>query len=95
MLEWNMTYYTTGCVNWQIYYPYMYPPLLNDLKHHLPKTSQLTQDDSRMNEVDVLRYVLPTTYHSFIPNEQSKEELVPTLEWSYCRYIWESHVCFV
>ena len=95
MLEWNMTYYTTGCVNWQIYYPYMYPPLLNDLKHHLPKTSQLIHDDSRMNEVDVLRYVLPTTYHSFIPNEESKEELVPTLEWSYCRYIWESHVCFI
>jgi hypothetical protein len=73
----------------------MYPPLLNDLKHHLPKTSQLTHDDSRMKEVDVLRYVLPTAYHSFIPNEESKEELVPTLEWSYCRYIWESHVCFI
>jgi 5'-3' exoribonuclease 1 len=95
MLEWNMLYYTTGCVNWQIYYPYMYPPLLSDLKHYVPKTSELEYNQTRMQEKDVLRYVLPTVYHSFIPGEQEKDELVPTLEWSYCRYIWESHVCFV
>lgn len=96
MLEWNLRYYTTGCVNWSIYYPYMYPPLLNDLKHYLPTTSTLECDQTRMNEKDVLRYVLPATYHSFIPDESSKDEQpVPTLEWSYCRYIWESHVCFI
>jgi 5'-3' exonuclease len=95
MLEWNMTYYTKGCVNWQIYYPYMYPPLLSDLKNYVPKVSILEYNNTRMEEKDVLRYVLPTMYHSFIPDEESRDEPVPTLEWSYCRYIWESHVCFI
>ena len=36
MLEWNMQYYTSGCVSWSLCYQYTYPPLLCDLKKHLP-----------------------------------------------------------
>ena len=95
MLEWNMLYYTTGCPNWSIYYPLSYPPLLCDLKHYIPEVSTLEYNDSKWTETQLLQFVLPSNYHRFIEGGVDTETPIPQLEWSYCRYLWESHVLFV
>jgi 5'-3' exonuclease len=95
MLEWNMMYYTTGCPNWTIYYPLSYPPLLGDLKHYIPEMSTLEYNDTKWTETQLLHFVLPSSYHRFIEGGVDTETQIPQLEWSYCRYLWESHVLFV
>jgi len=95
MLAWNMQYYTTGCTNWKMYYSFMYPPLLEDLVHFIPTTLLIHPNEERFNERELLMYVLPPIYYKFIPEGMSKESIIPTLEWSYCRYTWESHVRYV
>jgi 5'-3' exoribonuclease 1 len=101
MLCWNMNYYTTGCTDWTLKYEYMYPPLLIDLVNHIPETSwrisgsrSITYRSSNFTSKELLYYVLPPHYYYYIPMESSKESVCPTLEWSYCKYIWESHVKF-
>jgi 5'-3' exonuclease len=66
MVEWNMLYYTTGCPNWSIYYPFAYPPLLCDLKHHIPEKSSLEYEDTKWTETQLLQFVLPSSYHRFM-----------------------------
>jgi len=95
MLEWNMLYYTTGCPNWSIYYPLAYPPLLCDLRNHIPEVSSLEYNESKWTETELLRFVLPSSYHRFMEGGVDTETQMPKLEWSYCRYLWESHVLFV
>lgn len=92
MLEWNMKYYTTGCASWSTYYHYAYPPLLCDLKNHIPEEVHFTSEEP-WTETQLLHYVLPTVYHHYMGGTSTVTEL-PTLEWSYCRYLWESHVIF-
>ena len=94
MLEWNMLYYTTGCPNGSIYYPWAYPPLLCDLKNHIPEVSTLEYNESKWTETQLLKFVLPSSYYRFM-GEVDTETKLPQLEWSYCRYLWESHVLFV
>jgi 5'-3' exonuclease len=94
MLSWNMHYYTTGCTDWTIKYNYMYPPLLVDLAQHIPDNSTITYKASTFTAKDLLYYVLPPPYYFYIPMEVSRDACFPTLEWSYCKYIWESHVRF-
>jgi 5'-3' exonuclease len=94
MLQWNMKYYTTGCMDWSIYYHYMYPPLLVDLVQHLPTQTIHTYNRQVMSPSDLLRYVLPSPYHGFIPGGESFVSKQPKLVWAYCRYQWESHVDF-
>jgi 5'-3' exonuclease len=95
MLAWNMQYYTTGCINWKITYPSMYPPLLVDLAKSIPLHHQLETNDTRLTETELLTYVLPPLYYNFIPSGESRMSSLPTLEWAYCRYTWESHVRYV
>jgi len=91
MFAWNMKYYTKGCTDWSYSYPYSYPPLLADLAKYVKPSTEITCN-TILSEEELLRYVLPSPYHSFIPNHESKECTIPKLEWSYCRYLWESHV---
>ena len=93
MLAWNMQYYTTGCPNWKLYYCHMYPPLLEDLV--IPTSHTIQPCEERFNERELLMYVLPPVYYHFIPEGKSVKSVMPTLEWSYCRYTWESHVRYV
>jgi 5'-3' exoribonuclease 1 len=94
MLTWNMNYYTTGCTDWTLKYDYMYPPLLIDLVNHIPEKSNVTYRSSTFTSKELLYYVLPPPYYHYIPMETSRDVNCPTLEWSYCKYIWESHVRF-
>jgi len=92
MLEWNITYYTIGCTNWSLYYEYSYPPLLIDLSKHVPQQTIISYNDTTLTSLELLKYVLPPPYYNYIPNEVSQEAEKPSLLWTYCRYIWESHV---
>ena len=91
MFAWNMKYYTKGCTDWSYAYPYSYPPLLEDLAKYV-KPSVEFSCNKVLSEEELLSYVLPGPYHSFIPGKENKECTIPKLEWSYCRYLWESHV---
>ncbi len=95
ILVWNMQYYTTGCTHWKLYYSFMYPPLLEDLAKCIPLSHTLEVCEERFNERELLMYVLPPIYYRFIPEGVSVKSVMPTLEWSYCRYTWESHVRYV
>lgn len=97
MLQWTMDYYEHGCLNWSMSYPYMYPPLLVDLAHHIPDTVRTVKDESHISTpTELLLYVLPPHCYEYIPNHEKytrpthKHELV----WAFCRYTWESHVKF-
>jgi 5'-3' exonuclease len=94
MLQWNMQYYTTGCMDWTIQYNYMYPPLLVDLVQYLPTQTVHTYHLNKMTSSDLLHYVLPPPFHEYIPGESSTDAVKPKLVWAYCRYAWESHVSF-
>ena len=94
MLQWNMQYYTTGCMDWTIQYQYMYPPLLVDLAQHLPKHTVHSCHANDMTPSDLLRYVLPPPFYAYIPGETPHDSMKPKLVWAYCRYAWESHVDF-
>jgi len=91
MFAWNMKYYTKGCTDWSCAYPYSYPPLLEDLAKQVKPTPEFSCTKV-LTEEELLCYVLPGPYHSFIPGKESTECSIPTLEWSYCRYLWEAHV---
>jgi 5'-3' exoribonuclease 1 len=94
MLQWNMQYYTTGCMDWSIKYKYMYPPLLTDLWKNIPVQTIHTYNQTILTPSELLRYVLPPLYHDYIPGGSSQESIKPKLVWAYCRYTWESHVDF-
>tara|TARA_B100000963_G_scaffold361848_1_gene400266 strand:- start:1277 stop:2896 length:1620 start_codon:yes stop_codon:yes gene_type:complete len=104
-LEWTFEYYTIGCKDWRWKYNYNYAPLINDMikyvsyfnidyvKHcnNKPLTTQ-TQ----------LSYVLP--FESlYLLDDKIKNYLLKNydelyknhmIQWSYCKYFWESHVIF-
>ena len=73
----------------------MYPPLLEDLVQCIPTTHTIEPNDERFTERELLMYVLPPIYYHFIKEGVSVKSVMPTLEWSYCRYTWESHVRYV
>jgi 5'-3' exoribonuclease 1 len=107
-LEWNMKYYTTGCVDWKWKYNYHYPPLLSDLIHHIPyfNTDLITNNNNNnsINEITQLCMVMPPQHFNLIPNNVLQELKLKYPElysnstynyefiWAFCRYFWESHV---
>ena len=59
-LEWTMKYYTVGCADWRWCYNYSYPPLMQDLIHHIPITEKefvVTQKENPVSELVQLCYV--------------------------------------
>ena len=97
MMELNIQYYTKGCTNWSMYYTYAYPPLLQDLVKHIPENQTLTEDYTIVSSNQLLEYVLPNALLHYIDDPsavQKDKQKEPTLVWSYCTYLWESHVSY-
>ena len=64
-LEWNLNYYSTGCLDWRWTFKYAYPPLLAELVMALPPTN-LYSFFSKKNSINTavhplvqLSYVIP------------------------------------
>ena len=96
MLAWNAMYYTKGCPNWDVYYPYMYPPLLKDLDKR-PQTTTPTWGESKPKTTsDLLAFVLPKEKHHYSPTtlQCNPPKLVENY-WAFSTFLWESHLCFV
>lgn len=103
MLEWNIKYYSQGCVDWRFKYHFHYPPLLQDLIHHIPvRQAPLlrTAERNPVSELTQLCYVLPRNCLYLLPKkieqtlmEQRERWYVNRCDfiWAYCRYFWECH----
>ena len=103
-LEWNITYYTTGCKNWNWYYKYDYAPLLKDLSKFVPYFDTEFVQFEKSNPVSSytqLAYVLPRNSLELLPfkikqslllNHNDWYRLDFKFKWSFCKYFWESHI---
>ena len=101
-LEWTMKYYHKGCINYRWEYKHDYPPLLCDLIKYIPEfdTVFVSRSLKPVNELTQLCYVIPKWSFELLP-EILHESLLDKfgehysesfpLEWSYCKYLWESH----
>jgi 5'-3' exonuclease len=96
MLAWNTLYYTRGCPNWDVYYPYMYPPLLKDLAKHAPTVTPTWDTESKpKSTTDLLAFVLPLEKHHYSPIPLvCKAPLLVENYWSFSTFLWESHLLF-
>ena len=106
-LEWTYKYYTIGCVDWQFYYKYTYPPLFQDLVHFIPYfDNEFLGEKAKHNPLDVkttLAYVLPNRSLHMMDAGFVKKLLAEwgdyykadyEFTWAFCRYFWECHVEF-
>lgn len=102
-LEWVMEYYLKDCKDWRWSYKYSYPPLFNDLLKQTPiwDVEFIKKNDSNITFNQQLGYVLPTSSLHFLKKEQQdkikkyREQVIePSIKWSFCRYMWESHIDF-
>lgn len=105
-LVWNLRYYCQGCSDWNYTYHYNYPPLISDIVAHLYSTSFPTSEISSgpISPIEQLVYVLPrkslhhipdkAVYESIIrhPEFELRYPLTASLQWAYCKYLWEAHV---
>ena len=103
-LEWNFKYYTKECFHWGWKYNYNYPPLLSDLYRYIPDFETVFIENpmyTTIKPITQLAYVLPRNSMNLLPKNlyinliEKKSEwytLDLELQWSYCRYLWESHV---
>ena len=105
-LEWTYKYYSKGCIHWRWKYNYHYAPLLSDLEKYIPffQTSFFEEEHKSIKPVSPLTqlvYVMPRNNLHHIPSK-TKELLLTqhsdwypvdfSMEWSYCKYLWESHL---
>lgn len=69
-LEWVTIYYFKGCPDWRWYYPYDYPPFLNDIKKYIKKY-KLTKFklNSPLKPYQQLLCVLPIQSRYLVPKK--------------------------
>jgi len=105
-LEWTYKYYTIGCSDWLWYYKFNYPPLLCDLKRFIPNEEYVFVIENTTQPVHPhlqLAYVLPPNCIDLLPEnirniiikdlpEWLDNDKRVTIEYAYCRYLWESHI---
>ena len=68
-LEWVLTYYMEGCVDWKWKYNFHYPPLLKDLVKRVPKTPKRFFNEKStkpFKSSTQLIYVLPPNLHKTV-----------------------------
>jgi|TARA_Y100000389_G_C17466754_1_gene526351 5'-3' exonuclease len=105
-LEWTLKYYTIGCIDWQHFYKYDYPPLLIDLYKNLPyfNIEFITEKTKfKLHPISQLSYVLPRDSLNLLP-DNIHNYLLKNYEnhyrkdyknvYAFCKYIWESHIIF-
>ena len=105
-LEWTYKYYTQGCCDWSWKYKYNYPPLFKDLVKVAPyfntEYHDCTKVTNPISPLVQLSYVLPRDSLDLLPNQITTQLLKEQsnnykedydIEWSFCKYFWESHVC--
>ena len=103
-LEWTMTYYTHGCINWRWNYRHDYTPLLKDLAQATPSFERQMverQPKHPVHALTLLAYVSPkTSIAALLPPDLLSRLLAEHADWyrddwrfrwAYCRYFWESH----
>jgi 5'-3' exonuclease len=105
-LEWVYMYYSGKGFDWRWSYDYNYPPLIKDLYMHIPTGNVrfINQRRDFYPQKLQLAYVLPKSQATLLPNDilEIIHEKYPQLyseepyafQWAFCRYFWESHVCF-
>ena len=107
-LEWVLKYYVQGCPDWKWKYHYTYPPLLVDLYPMIPKKHVYfpPEKQTKIKHIDPLiqlacvlpkdqLHLLPEKYRRFLLEKHP--EWYPSIstiriQWSFCRYLWESHL---
>ena len=99
-------YYSGKGFDWRWSYDYNYPPLIKDLYMRIPTGNVrfINQKRDFYPQKLQLAYVLPKSQAALIPNDilEIIHEKYPQLyseepyafQWAFCRYFWESHVCF-
>ena len=103
-LEWTFNYYSGNDIDWNWKYNYHYPPLLKDLNRYIPHWNynilNIETPSNDINEYIQLAYVLPKEKLDYLPPKyhyrllQNLSEYYLEdydFEWSYCKYMWESH----
>jgi 5'-3' exonuclease len=68
-LEWVLTYYMEGCVDWKWKYNFNYPPLVKDLLKHVLKTPNTffhEKNTKPFKSSTQLIYVLPPNLHKTV-----------------------------
>ena len=105
-LEWTFKYYTEGCYDWRWQYNYSYAPLVKDIAEYIPYLNIEfieKNDDLHINSNTQLSYVLPISSHNLLSTDvrmnvrNNYKELYDEdvkLQWSFCKYFWESHIEF-
>ena len=103
-LEWTLNYYCNKCIDYYWKYKYNYPPLLCDLLKYVPyfdiKFIKYNKNKP-LNQIVQLAYVVPYSSLNLLPDNISNilkqnygyfynSEF--DIEWSFCRYFWESHI---
>ena len=103
-LEWTLNYYCNKCIDYYWKYKYNYPPLLCDLLKYVPYFDiKFIQNNKNkpLNSITQLAYVVPYNSLNLLPDKICKilkenynyfynSEF--EIEWSFCRYFWESHI---
>ena len=106
ILEWNLKYYTLGCFDWNFHFEFDYAPLFNDLLRTIP---YFNEELIHKNNIEAIHpytqlsyvlpknslYLLPNNIVSYVTNSYPEfYKLDYEIQWSFCRYFWESHVEF-
>jgi 5'-3' exoribonuclease 1 len=103
-IEWTMKYYTTYKIDWNWKYKFNYPPLLEDLYKYIPNNIYNfinIENQCEISEMVQLCYVLPRNSSHLLNNTLAQKlieefpewySLDQTFVWSYCKYMWESHL---
>ena len=106
-LEWVYMYYSGKGFDWRWSYAYSYPPLIKDLYMNIPNNNDvkfINQKRDFYPQHLQLAYVLPKSQSKLLPKTvlEIVDKKYPQLyseepyefQWAFCRYFWESHVCF-
>ena len=79
-LQWILDYYNGNEIEFDWYYPYMYPPLWNDLFNYIGTTNHDIKYDIKppITPEQQLVIVLPVNSYNLVPNNFVSYKQIPT-----------------